>query len=89
LLKKAQEDNMLKGLSFGIGGPHITHLLFADDFLEATVESLHTLRGILQRYEVASGQKVNLQKSSIFLVMAVAQKEKWSRSKPLVSLKKL
>jgi hypothetical protein len=69
LLKKAQEDNMLKGMSFGTDGPHITHLLFANDiivFLEAIVESLHTLRGIFQCYEAASGQKVNLQKSSSF-----------------------
>jgi hypothetical protein len=64
-----QHENMLKGVQFGSDGPHITHLLFADDsivFLEATVESLNTLRRVLQDYERASGQKVNLLKSSIF-----------------------
>lgn len=47
----------------------VTHLLFADDsvvFLEASHGNLQALRTILQDYEVASGQKVNLQKSSIF-----------------------
>jgi hypothetical protein len=69
LLRKLQYENMLKGVQFGSDGPHITHLLFADDsivFLEATVESLNTLRRVLQDYERASGQKVNLLKSSIF-----------------------
>jgi hypothetical protein len=43
--------------------------LFVDDsvvFLEASHESMQALRGILQEYEAASGQRVNLQKSSIF-----------------------
>jgi hypothetical protein len=65
LLKKAQVDDMLKGVNFGTDGPHITHLLFADDsivFLEASVESMHALKEVLLAYEVASGQKVNLQK---------------------------
>jgi hypothetical protein len=62
LLKKAQEESLLKGVKFGTDGPHITHLLFADDsivFLEATVDSLNTLKRVLTEYEAASGQKVN------------------------------
>ena len=56
-------------MSFGGGGPTVTHLLFADDsvvFLEGSSDSFETLRSILQDYKVASGQKVNLQKSAIF-----------------------
>lgn len=59
----------IQGVSFGSTGPPVTHLLFADDsivFLEAFEENLAKLRDILQTYEVASGQRVNLQKSSIF-----------------------
>jgi hypothetical protein len=50
-------------VSFGAGGPHVTHLLFADDsimFLEASSESLLALRSILHDYEISSGQQVNL-----------------------------
>jgi nicotinamide mononucleotide (NMN) deamidase PncC len=46
-----------------------THLLFVDDnivFLEASMESMTSLKGVLQNYEAASGQKVNLENSSIF-----------------------
>jgi hypothetical protein len=69
LLKEAQLENLLRGVQFGAGGPHVTHLLFADDsvvFLEATEGSMNTLKRILCDYEASSGQKVNLQKSSIF-----------------------
>jgi hypothetical protein len=37
----------LKGVSFGVDGPHITHLLFTDDiivFLEASQQLLASLR---------------------------------------------
>ena len=69
LLKKAQTDKQLSGVKFGSTGPHITHLLFADDsivFLEGTKENRETLKQILEKYEKSSGQKVNVQKSSIF-----------------------
>jgi hypothetical protein len=47
LLKDAQRDNLLRGVQFGASGPHITHILFADDsivFLEATSTSMQTLK---------------------------------------------
>jgi hypothetical protein len=79
LLKKAQDEDMLKGVKFGSDGPHITHLLFADDsivFLEASMESLLTLKEVLANYERASGQKVNLGKSSIFFGDGCADERK-------------
>jgi hypothetical protein len=69
LLKEAQRKNDLQGVTFGAGGPHVTHLLFADDsivFLEATQSCMRALRGVLRDYEVSSGQKVNLGKSSVY-----------------------
>ena len=69
LLKQAQQENLIRGVKFGSDGPHVTHLLFADDsvlFVEATAECMHTLKGILQDYKVSLGQRVNLSKSSIF-----------------------
>jgi hypothetical protein len=69
LLRQAQIEKELAGVSFGRGGPTITHLLFADDsivFLEASQGNMEALKDVLQQYEECSGQKVNLQKSSIF-----------------------
>jgi hypothetical protein len=69
LLRQAQREKQVAGVCFGGAGPTITHLLFADDsivFLEASVSNLVALRGILQAYEECSGQRVNMQKSSIY-----------------------
>jgi hypothetical protein len=55
LLLKAQRENQIRGVKFGATGPHLTHLLFADDsivFLEAKEGSLNTLKRVLQEYEV-------------------------------------
>jgi hypothetical protein len=60
---------LIRGIHFGAEGPHITHLLFADDsvvFFEATNGSLKELKRTLHDYEASSGQQVNMQKSAIF-----------------------
>jgi hypothetical protein len=59
----------LAGVGFGGGGPTVTHLLFADDsvvFLEASTGNLDALQRFLRKYELCSGQRVNLHKSSIY-----------------------
>jgi hypothetical protein len=79
LLQKAQRENQIRGVKFGATGPHLTHLLFADDsivFLEAKEGSLNTLKRVLQEYEVSSGQKVNLTKSSIYFGEGLENEEK-------------
>ncbi|XP_073152775.1 uncharacterized protein [Henckelia pumila] len=48
--------------------PSISHLFFADDsflFFRATMEECNTVKECLRIYEVASGHKVNFDKSSI------------------------
>lgn len=49
--------------------PTISHMLFADDsyvFCKASVNEANAMVSLLHSFEVASGQRVNLGKSSIF-----------------------
>ena len=69
LLKNALQQRLLHGVSISCNGPHITHLLFADNsllFCKASSFECHIIKEILQIFEVASGQKINCEKSSIF-----------------------
>ncbi|CAA7023536.1 unnamed protein product [Microthlaspi erraticum] len=68
LFKKAQENGSMPGISVSRQSPKINHLLFADDtifFSKTNPRSCETLCSILKKYEEASGQQINLQKSSI------------------------
>lgn len=58
----------IHGCKIAIGAPVITHLFFADDcylFFRATLREAKCIKECLILYERASGQQVNLQKSSI------------------------
>ncbi|XP_044409182.1 uncharacterized protein [Triticum aestivum] len=66
---KREEAGELKGICNGRKGPSISHLLFADDiifFTRGDDRSLNALKSALQTYCEGSGQKINLQKSSLF-----------------------
>ena len=69
LLKNAVQQRLLHGVSISHNGPQITHLLFVDDsllFYKASTSECHIIKEILQIYEVASSQKTNCEKGSIF-----------------------
>ena len=68
LLKKKEQEDTLRGVRNGILGPPISYLLFAviASFLQGGKRSVSTLKSVLQIYSKGSGQRVNLQKSSIF-----------------------
>lgn len=60
-------------------GPRITHLLFADDsllFCKAEANQVQSIRDILTLYESCSGQKINLDKSSIFFSRNTKKEQK-------------
>ncbi|KAL0457897.1 UNVERIFIED_CONTAM: putative mitochondrial protein [Sesamum latifolium] len=68
LLYRAEEHEELRGVVVCRTAPKISHLLFADDTLiscSTTRNSMRCVLRILETYEKAAGQKVNVQKSSV------------------------
>ena len=69
LLAKAENDGEIHGASICRGAPKVSNLLFADDsllFYKATQNEVEVIFGVLQTYANASGQCINLEKSSLF-----------------------
>ena len=69
MLRKAERDSLLRGVSICRGGPRISHLFFADDsiiFCKASHDNCGVLQSILTSYANASGQVVNGDKTTIF-----------------------
>lgn len=69
LIQKEIEEGSLHGIQIGRHCPSISHLFFADDsvlFWEAFASGCHAIDNILRKYEGASGQMVNKDKSSLF-----------------------
>ncbi|XP_068328277.1 uncharacterized protein [Pyrus communis] len=69
LIQGAVDQGRLAGVKIGGSGPVISHLFFADDtllFLRADVKNCRNLKHMLDKFCMASGQKVNLEKSSVF-----------------------
>ncbi|XP_013699656.2 uncharacterized protein LOC125596828 [Brassica napus] len=65
---RAQNSGDLTRIRVARRCPRLTHLLFADDtmfFIKATTSNASTLHAILHQYELASGQLINTDKSSI------------------------
>jgi hypothetical protein len=69
LIKKAEMDSDIQGISLCRRGPKITHLFFADDsllFSKATPSACEKIQDILDQYEKASGQQVKRDKTTIY-----------------------
>ncbi|KAF7152045.1 hypothetical protein RHSIM_Rhsim01G0173900 [Rhododendron simsii] len=69
MLRHAESRGAIQGLRICRGAPSISHLLFVDDtlvFCKAKRRELQAIGDILDDYRKASGQLINLQKSSMF-----------------------
>ena len=62
-------ESQIKGVSICRRAPRISNLLFADDsllFCQANKKEVKEIKEILQVYASASGQSINLEKSSVY-----------------------
>uniref|UniRef100_A0A1J3D6G7 Reverse transcriptase domain-containing protein n=1 Tax=Noccaea caerulescens TaxID=107243 RepID=A0A1J3D6G7_NOCCA len=69
MLKKAEMEERITGLKVARNAPAVTHLMFADDtmfYCRERDDELDQLRSILDKYSLASGQRINYLKSSIY-----------------------
>jgi hypothetical protein len=69
LITKAENNGVISGVPTSPRGPNISHLFFANDsilFCKANGVEWRRLMKIIGTYEQASGQKLNLQKTSVF-----------------------
>ena len=69
MLKQAENRGSINGVSVCRRAPRISHLLFADDslvFCKANMTECSNIWKILQDFEMASGQKMNREKTSLF-----------------------
>jgi hypothetical protein len=69
LISQAVDSGAITGVPTSPWDPRLSHLFFADDsmlFCKANSVEWRQLMKILEVYEAGSGQKLNLQKASIF-----------------------
>ncbi|KAK6123372.1 hypothetical protein DH2020_042889 [Rehmannia glutinosa] len=69
--------NLIRGIAVSKHAPSISPLLFVDDsiiFGRARMEDCALIRNILDVYAMASGQQINLEKSSIIFSSNVAER---------------
>lgn len=69
----------IKGFSLCRGGPKISHLFFTNDtllFCRAELREVQVIKNILDKYELASGQKINPKKTTIFFGKSVSVSSK-------------
>ena len=69
LFKKAEDNDVIRGVSLCATRSQISHLLFMDDslvFCRATILECVQIQSLLHVYEQASGQSLNKGKTNIF-----------------------
>ncbi|XP_021742857.1 uncharacterized protein LOC110708937 [Chenopodium quinoa] len=79
MLQNRVQRGELHGARASRRGPTVSHLLFAYDsllFARANRQECETIVDILNQYEVASGQKINYEKSEVSFSKGVRQEQK-------------
>ena len=69
LIEHVIDRKLIEGVSLCGNGPKISHLLFADDsllFRRARVGDIEKIQKLLGKYERASSQKINSDKTTLF-----------------------
>lgn len=69
LIKKYEQRRLLNGIRVARGAPILSHMFFADDsyiYSKASSEDAAQIINLLNVFDKASGQKINVEKSSIF-----------------------
>lgn len=68
MILKASSSKNIRGLLIAKNSPALSHLFFADDnifFFRCKTNEVSVLKTILERYAMASGQKINFDKSTL------------------------
>ncbi|XP_021859944.2 uncharacterized protein [Spinacia oleracea] len=68
LIAKAAREKLIHGAKICNGAPRVSHLFFADDsllFVKESVRECSVIADIISKYERASGQSVNLDKTDV------------------------
>ncbi|XP_021751079.1 uncharacterized protein LOC110716751 [Chenopodium quinoa] len=79
LLRDAENRKIIHGIKIGRHVNPISHLFFANDsllFVRASKEEVEGVLEILSTYEVASGQKLNMDKSEVSFSRNIEQERK-------------
>ncbi|XP_043694514.1 uncharacterized protein LOC122645253 [Telopea speciosissima] len=79
VLQQAELAGFIKGIKVRNRTSPLSHLLFADDsliFSEVSIDGIHNLKACLDLYCQASGQQINLNKSSLIFSPNIAPKFK-------------
>jgi hypothetical protein len=69
LIRKAERDQLFRGVAICHGSPRLSDLFFVDDsviFCRASTSNYGVIQNLLSLYEKASGQKVNGNKTALF-----------------------
>ena len=67
-LEEANRAGAFHGVTIGVSGLHVSHLLYADDavlFCDWGVENANRIIRIMRVFHLASGLKINLLKSKL------------------------